>query len=163
MKREKFLWPLTQGHHRGLVAARNIRDRITRLSTENRKAEMAELRKEVEDFWQGELKAHFEAEEEMLQIFSKRAGSPDTDTARILREHQVMRHLLKKGFKEDLFRFAEILTAHIRFEEDVLFGRIEKTLEGGEIEALGIMFLKKAVPSCVRIPSPGLNPPDPTH
>ena len=161
MKREKFLWPLTQGHHRGLVAARNIKNRIEQMKTENRQADLEALKAETEGFWKGELQPHFEAEEEMLQIFAEKAGAKDKDLLRTIQEHRTMTQLLKMGFKEDLLRFAEILTAHIRFEEEVLFGRIEKILTPEEISRASGFLVKKAVPNSNCIPRPEFNPPDP--
>lgn len=153
MKREKFLWPLTQSHHRGLVAARNVRERIARMEAGDREREMAALRKELKDFWGSELKAHFEAEEEMLEVFASHVGPSDPDLLRTVRDHRALERLLGRGFKEDLLRFAEQLTAHIRFEEEVLFGRIEAVLAPPESRAIGEMLLKKANPACGKPPA----------
>ena len=154
MKREKFLWPLTQGHHRGLVAAKNIKSRIIQMVPENQEKEMASLRAEVEEFWKEDLKAYFAAEEEMMDLFTAHAGPADSDVVRILSDHRTMEQLIKKGFKEDLLRLSDILTKHIRYEEDVFFGRIEKILTPTEIRTEEEMLLKKAVPVCVILPKP---------
>jgi hemerythrin-like domain-containing protein len=113
------------------------------------------LRAEVEEFWKGDLKPHFAAEEEMIRIFAAHAGAADPDVTRILSDHRTMEQLVKKGFKEDLLRLSDILTKHIRYEEDVFFGRIEKILTPAEIRVEEEMLLKKAVPVCVSLPKPG--------
>jgi hemerythrin-like domain-containing protein len=158
MKRERFLWPLTQGHHRALVAARNVKNRIAAMKAEEQEAAMKSLRLEVNAFWQSELKGHFDAEEEMLEVFARHAGPSDQDIARILAEHRTLEQLLQNGFKEDLRRFAELLTAHVRFEEDRLFGRIEKALTPSEIQQEQAFLLERAVPACSSIPAPPASP-----
>lgn len=155
MKREKFLWPLTQGHHRGLVASRNIQSRIAQMTDQTREKEMALLRKEVSEFWEGELGPHFQAEEEMLGDFANHVGPSDKDVSRILSDHRAMEQLVRKGFKEDFLRFAELLKAHIRFEEENLFGRLEKTLTPTEVQKAGENLRKLTANGCVRIPGPG--------
>jgi hypothetical protein len=165
MKREKFLWPLTQGHHRGLVAAKNIKSRIDQMGEENREKEMAALRMEVSGFWKGDLKAHFAAEEEMLRVFGAHAGPQDPGVTRILSDHRAMEQLVKKGFKEDLLRLADILTKHIRYEEEMFFGRVEKTLTPAEIqrEEKNLLKLKNGEASCGISPKPTqkVSPPGP--
>ncbi len=158
MKREKFLWPLSQGHHRGLVAARNIQGRIAQMTDLNRENEMTALRSELAEFWKGELKPHFEAEEAMLRYFAAHVGPADADITRLLSDHRSMEQLVQKGFKEDLLRFAELLRTHIRFEEDRLFGRLEKTLSPLEIQKTGDILSPLAASSCVKIPGPGTAP-----
>jgi hypothetical protein len=154
VRREKFLWPLTQSHHRGLVAAKDTRERIARMDPAGREREMAALREELKGFWESELKAHFGAEERMLEAFAARVGPSDADIQRTVRDHRTLEKLLHQGFKEDLLRFAELLTAHIRFEEEVLFGRIEAALAPPEAQSVGAMLLKAASPSCAKLPAP---------
>jgi hemerythrin-like domain-containing protein len=154
MKREKFLWPLTGGHHRGLVAAKNVKNRIAQMGSQTREEEMKELRLEVRTFWDSELKDHFGAEEELLRVFAGHVGEKDGDIHRVLSEHKAMKGLIRQGFKEDLLRFADLLAAHIHFEEEVLFGRLEKALTPSEIQREGEILLKKATPACPLIPGP---------
>jgi hemerythrin-like domain-containing protein len=165
VKREKFLWPLTQGHHRGLVAAKNIKNRITQMGDENREKELTDLWTEVSKFWEEDLKTHFAAEEEMLKIFMAHAGPGDPGVTRILSDHRTMEQLVKKGFKEDLLRLADFLTTHIRYEEETFFGRVEKILTPAEIqkEEERLSKLKNGEASCqisptsikkVNLPSP---------
>src|SRR5579872_6289226 len=89
----------------------------------------------------------------MLKVFAAHAGEKDKDIARTVEDHRTLEQLLQKGFKEDLLRFAELLTTHIRFEEETLFGRIEKALTPAEVQREGEMLSKKAVPACIKIPA----------
>ena len=146
MKREKFLWPLTQGHHRGLVMAKNIRHQFARIKPDPQENMAARLLSEVRGFWEMELMVHFEAEEELLTVFAGHSGPGNPNIARIISEHRMMKRFLDKGSKEDLLRFADILTSHIRYEEDVVFGRIEKILTPDETRTQGEAILKKVAP-----------------
>ena len=127
MKREKFLWPLTQGHHGGLMAARNALTRLAAIGSEEGE-ELRELSREVSDFFKMDLKDHFLGEDGLLRVFCARAGEDDIDAARIRKEHQVLQDLAGSSKREDMRRFAELLISHIHFEEDVFFPRVEKVL-----------------------------------
>lgn len=76
-----------------------------------------------------DLDSHFRGEEEeLLKIFEKHVEPNDPDIKKILEDHETIRTLSKSAVKKDLQLFADSLTAHIRFEEDVFFPRVEKTL-----------------------------------
>lgn len=128
------------------------------MAPENREKEMGVLRSELMDFWDSELKGHFEAEEEMLKVFATHVGGTDKDIARTISDHHTLKQLLQKGFKEDLLRFAELLASHIRFEEETLFGRIEAALTAPEAQRQGEMLSQKAVPACIKIPAKPKDP-----
>ena len=157
MKREKFLWPLTQGHQRALMGAKNIRERLQSMKEETRAGEMKKLLQETQDFWDTELRPHFKAEEELLKIFARHVGPEDQDLRRILEDHRVLEEKVRGGRGEDLLSFSELLTAHIRYEEETVFGRIEKSLNQEEIIEEDAL-LKKSVPACPKIPG-RKNPP----
>ncbi len=151
MKREKFLWPLTQGHQRGLMAAKNIRGRIEAMDEGTRTREMGILRREILEFWESELQPHFQAEEELLRVFSGHVGAGDQDVARLLDDHRVLEKWAHGGSPEDLSMFSDLLVKHIRFEEETVFGRIERALSEGEIRAEETL-LREAIPACGKIP-----------
>ena len=152
MKRAKFLWPLTQGHHRGLVAARNIKDRIARMEGAEG-PQLEALRSEVVEFWVSELQGHFAAEEEVLRLLGAHVGPEDGDVARILSEHRKMEQAIQRGTKEELLGFADLLKDHIRFEEDHLFARLERELTPEEIRREEGFLLREAVPACIHLPA----------
>jgi hemerythrin-like domain-containing protein len=115
---------------------------------------MALLRSETAEFWKGELKPHFEAEEAMARDLAAHVGASDGDITRLVSDHRSMEQLVQKGFKEDLLRFADLLKTHIRFEEDRFFGRLERTLSPGEIQKAGEKLMKLGASSC-QVPGPG--------
>ncbi|HET9869371.1 MAG TPA: hemerythrin domain-containing protein [bacterium] len=136
MRREKFLWPLTQGHHGALVAARNIRARLSGAPGEGPGAPESLVR-EVEAFFRDDLEFHFKGEEEvLLKAFEEHVGPSDEGSRKIREDHRVLRELSRSSRRTDLSQFAEALTAHIRYEEDVFFPRVEAELTAGEKERL---------------------------
>ncbi len=119
---------MTQGHHGALVAARNIRDRLSKLN-EGEKNTLVVLSQEISGLFARDLEPHFRGEEEeLLKVFENHVGSDDSDIKKILQDHQTIRALSTSVTQKDLQLFADTLTAHIRFEEDVFFPRVEKTL-----------------------------------
>jgi|SRR5665213_575213 len=150
MKREKFLWPLTQGHHGALVAARNIRNRLAGLG-ENESEGLLRLNKEVVHFFELDLREHFRGEEEeVMKAFEIHAGAGDADLLKIRKEHKTMELLAKASTKNELQLFADTLTAHIRFEEDVFFPRVEAVLTDEEKNILAerLLSYKPAASHC---------------
>lgn len=132
MKREKFLWSLTQGHHGALVAARNIRNRLAALGADETRP-LLKLSEEVSLFFEYDLSEHFRGEEdEVLRLFGAHAGPGDADLLRIRKEHETLEILAKASTPKELQLFADTLTAHIRFEEDVFFPRVETALTDQE-------------------------------
>jgi hypothetical protein len=154
VKREKFLWPLTHGHQHGLVAAKALQGKLVGPEGSTREG-MEDLRSQVLEFWGSELKAHFRVEEGILRMLSKELPPEDRDVARFLSDHRTLERLAKKGFREDLSRFADLLVKHIRFEEEVLFGRIELALSPQGRARAGEMAKRAEVPgACPRLMSP---------
>ncbi len=125
MKREKYLWPLSQSHHRALMAAKKIREGLSGPGVENKDKTLGELSAEVRGLFDDELRRHFWDEERILGLFEARFGKDDPDAGRIRREHRFLESLLSQNTAENLLRFSETLVLHIRFEEDLFFARIE--------------------------------------
>jgi len=134
MKREKFLWPLTQTHHRGLVLAKRIREEISKIEPEEEKSRLQKNSQDILRVYEGELRQHFRDEEEMLSLFEKYLGGHQPEAERVRQEHRLMESMMPPFSRESQMLFAETLTAHIRFEEDVFFGRLEKTFSELEKE-----------------------------
>jgi len=132
MKREKFLWPLTQGHHGALLAAKKIREKLSKIG-EGDKPALEALGREVTEIFQRDLEPHFRGEErELLPIFAGHAGAQDEGVRKIREDHETLRALARSAVKADLQRFADGLTAHVRYEEEVFFPRVEQALTEGE-------------------------------
>lgn len=132
MKREKFLWPLTQGHHGALVGARNIRNRLAVLKT-NEGKDLIRLSAEVTEFFKSDLVDHFRGEEEeLMKVFEAHVGENDPDLLRIKNDHKTLKELSTVTTQNEIQLFADTLTAHIRFEEDIFFPRVESILADQE-------------------------------
>jgi hypothetical protein len=84
-----------------------------------------------------ELRPHFEREEAELLPVMQSAGETVL-VERTLREHAAMRALLGEGRAENLERFADLLTKHIRFEEKELFERAQRVLDPATLEGLAL-------------------------
>lgn len=107
MKRDFRLHALSGEHHHALVLARRAR----------RGMSVAELRYEFQT-----IEEHFAKEERILLPALTRAGRADL-AARTLDEHSDIRHALS-----DPLKFAELLEAHVRFEERILFPACEELI-----------------------------------
>ncbi len=127
MKRHQTLQDLSREHHTALtlaLAARRAAD-----SGDPRQVE-ASARKCGEVF-ASSLEPHFVVEETTLLPAMARAGEQAL-VARTLREHDALRALcgeLAAGDAATLQRFAELLSAHVRFEERQLFAAAQAALE----------------------------------
>jgi hemerythrin-like domain-containing protein len=132
IKRSKSLIPLSHDHHQGLVVVRNIRNGL------KRKVNPGRIAAYVRDFWDGDLRRHFEEEETL--IFSLLPES-DEGVQHALREHRQLREQIEQmqeGTESGLFvAFADLLDKHIRFEERTLFPHIEQTLSMADIVSVG--------------------------
>lgn len=133
MKRERFLWPLTHGHHHGLTAARNIDGR---LAGKPGAKDVAKLAKEVRAYSRNYLSKRFKAEKKVLDLFARHVGFGDIDLVRILRTQRELKNLALKNTADSLHQFAVKLRSYIFYEADWLFDRIEASLtEGEKLEA----------------------------
>lgn len=130
MKRHPALRQLSSDHHTGLVLARQAR-LAANGSADEQQATWSLL---VERFG-AELEPHFRLEENGLLVALERAGEALL-VERTLREHKEVRALVAQDRPEGLARFAELLTAHIRFEERELFERAQTVLDAGELSEL---------------------------
>jgi hypothetical protein len=132
MQRHPALHKLSSDHHSGLVLARKARA----AARGGRDAQSAAWALVVARF-DAELQPHFEREEAGLLPAMQSAGETVL-VERTLREHAAMRALLGEGRAENLERFADLLTKHIRFEEKELFERAQRVLDPATLEGLAL-------------------------
>jgi hemerythrin-like domain-containing protein len=154
VKREKFLWPLTHGHQHGLAAAKALRERLAGKEG-GTKERLEELRSQVSEFWDLELRDHFKAEEDILETLSRDLPPGDPEVARFYSDHRALERLAQGGSQEDLLNFADLLKEHIHFEEGTLFGRIEAALSPEGRRKAGEIAQMAATPkACPRLLAP---------
>jgi hypothetical protein len=127
--REKFLTPLSRQHHHGLLLCWKIRTGF------RKNVEIGRILSYAEWFYKYHLIPHFEIEEKY--VFAV-LGNENELVKRALKEHRKLRRLFE-GINEDhknLGLIEEILDAHIRFEERVLFNEIQAVASPQELEEI---------------------------
>jgi hypothetical protein len=146
VKREKYFWPLSQSHHRALVAAKRVKERLFSIPEGEEVERLAQTSSELKKLFEEELRQHFWDEERILVVFEGRMGTEDPDDIRIRKEHRLLKNLLSQNTRESLLQFAETLVPHIRFEEDVLFGRMEGVFNEADQKAVSEILPKSLAP-----------------
>jgi hemerythrin-like domain-containing protein len=134
MKRNKNLIELSRDHHHGLLLGWKIKQGL------KKQAAVIEIIKYVAYFAQEALFKHFEAEENQILVYLL----PDDEHGKIvMKEHTEIRTLIQQLISSKpkdsagLMRLAEVLEAHIRYEEREFFPYLESTLAADELEIIG--------------------------
>ena len=146
MLRDRSLIPLSQQHHNGLaLCVLTRRSLAAGTSPEN----IAKLAKRVIDRYELELVNHFETEEQVLFP----ACGPLPIIEELLREHRAVEALvgeLRSAPSPDMLeQFCELLTTHIRKEENQLFEQAQRSLPREELDRLGQEIDARAVRICL--------------
>ena len=131
MKRKPALIPLSHDHHHVLAAARRLR-----LSSDRANASAGAA--VFSRFFAAESVRHFREEEERLFPLVADAEEARPLIVRALLEHQQLHALaarVARGDTAPMRDLAELLEAHVRFEERELFPLIERLL-GDELPTL---------------------------
>ncbi|MGC4063613.1 MAG: hemerythrin domain-containing protein [Polyangiaceae bacterium] len=126
MKRDPRLHGLSSEHHHSLVLVQRIRAWLSRADVETEQAFVDE----VFARYSAELEPHFAAEEELL-LPDLTSGIEKDFALRTASEHQMMRELAKDakaGQLDALRAFADVLEAHVRFEEQQLYPLCERVI-----------------------------------
>jgi quercetin dioxygenase-like cupin family protein len=124
VKRSPPLIPLSHDHHHALAAARRLRRAAGR---DDARAEATAF----SHFFATESVRHFRDEEERLFPLVVHSEEAQPLVARALLEHQRLHALARdvaNGESATMRELAELLTAHVRFEERELFPLIERLL-----------------------------------
>lgn len=129
MPRIGALLSLSREHHSSLVMARTAR----RAANENendvmaRSVAMTAAMASIEAHWHTLMAAHFEREERLIRI-AQDALDPQAVT-RVLAEHAELRILAAGPCALEpaarLRRFADLISAHVRYEERTLFPQLQ--------------------------------------
>ncbi|MBU2966890.1 hemerythrin domain-containing protein [Amphritea sp. 2_MG-2023] len=114
MNRSEILKPLSREHHTALVHVKRILER----ATEGAEA-VVDYWQQVGDQFQAELAAHFYEEEVLVE------GIDEPLLQRFRDEHRQLRSLMASPDAKNLATFANLLKAHVRFEERELFPCLE--------------------------------------
>ena len=119
-KRHKALQPLSREHHHGLLLSWKIRTGFSKNIDPKR------IKVYADWFFKTHLIPHFEMEE--VHVFTI-LNENDEQIKRALADHRRLKRLFTKETNDDakaLSQIEEELDKHIRFEERVLFPKIQK-------------------------------------
>lgn len=142
MKRHPSLYPLSHDHHHALVQARNLR--IAAQSNPNSLRDAAII---FLEFAHSQLQSHFEKEERFLLPLLARKTAADCPAIReTLDQHVQIRRLIEdlndrltkceSIDSHSLKTLGDYLSAHVRFEENILFPALEAAATEDELQRL---------------------------
>lgn len=132
MKRHQALHPLSREHHPALVKAK----RLIGLDADTAPDQLRVAAEELLVFWRDDLASHFRKEEDfLLPVLARYAGEDHPDILETLFQHVRIRAAVDgvraacaSGEIVDaaaLRRIGELLRAHVKYEEQQLFGLVE--------------------------------------
>jgi len=127
MKRHPDLLQLSREHYGALKLARDAR----RAAASRDAGEVAALAQRVVQVFPVELDPHFRVEEQGILLLLAQAGQHGL-VARTLADHAELRRLAQALATPDadtLLRFADLLGAHVRFEEREVFEVAQASLD----------------------------------
>jgi len=129
IKRSEFLKPLSREHHHGLLFCWKIRTGI------KKNVEVSRIKKYSDWFYQNYLVPHFEVEEKYVFPI---LGNDNELIKKAVSEHGKMKQLFESTaeFEKNCSLIQEELEAHIRFEERVLFGEIQKIATAEQLQSI---------------------------
>lgn len=119
IKRSEFLKPLSREHHHGLLFCWKIRAGI------KKDVEVSRIKKYADWFYENYLIPHFEVEEKYVFPI---LGNENEFIKKAVSEHRSLKRLFESTteFQKNIGLISEELIDHIRFEERILFGEIQK-------------------------------------
>jgi hemerythrin-like domain-containing protein len=127
MPRTGALLSLSREHHVSLVMARNARRAADNSGSNGGSAAVASAIAAMEAHWHTLMAAHVEQEERLIKI-AEDMLEPES-VARVLAEHAELKTLADgPGVLEPatrLRRFADLISAHIRYEERTFFPQLQ--------------------------------------
>ncbi|MGB5362412.1 MAG: hemerythrin domain-containing protein [Aureibaculum sp.] len=128
-KRSKALMPISREHHHGLLLSFKIREGL------KKKIAPSRIKKYTDWFWESHLQSHFDFEEKYIFPI---LGKNNDLIKRALQEHTRLKQLFFSAdkVKENLLLIEQELTAHIRFEERILFTEIESVASEDELHMI---------------------------
>ena len=138
MLRNRNLFPLSHQHQHGLALCVRVRRGLAEQNTPEQT--LAGFRRELRDFYAIEGGAHFTAEEDLIFPAADRFAELRPLTARLRGEHADLRDRFansESAGREEMLATAELLTQHIRSEENELFERMQQLMSADELAAIG--------------------------
>lgn len=118
LKRHKSLQPISREHHHGLLLAWKIREGF------KNEIEPIRMKKYVNWFWNHHLQSHFEFEEKYIFPI---LGENNSMVIQAMKEHHQLKQLIHENddIVTKLSQLETLIVSHIRFEERILFNKIQ--------------------------------------
>ena len=138
MLRNRNLFPLSHQHQHGLALCVRVRSGLREHDLDE--PTLARFRRELKEFYSSEGGAHLAAEEELIFPAADRSEDLRPLTARLRSEHAELRNHFARAdsaAREEMLATAELLTKHIRTEENELFERMQQLMSADELAAIG--------------------------
>jgi iron-sulfur cluster repair protein YtfE (RIC family) len=131
IKRSEFLKPLSREHHHGLLFCWKIRAGI------QKNVEVSRIKKYADWFYQNYLISHFDVEEKYVFPI---LGNENELIRKAVSEHQRIKQLFESNteISKNISWIEEELESHIRFEERILFGEIQKFATAEQLQSIEI-------------------------
>lgn len=151
MKRHQQLHPLSRQHHNGLLAALLLKKGISKSADANVMTAF------IINFWNNDLKEHFEREEQVLISALVDTSFDKNLNDQLLQEHAQLRSFidaLKKNPADisTIQSLATLLEKHIRFEERIYFPEAEKILSDEQLKKVGEQLNHEEGVNCINYP-----------
>jgi hemerythrin-like domain-containing protein len=151
-RRHQSLIPLSHQHQHALALAVIIRRKFGKKKDET--AWYEEMISKIQKLYAGELRGHFEVEEEVLFPEMERYLGKLPLVDELVRDHVALRGLVRglESIPEvaALNEFSRMLEAHVRKEERKLFPEFEKRMPAAEALKLGGEILTRLVNACTK-------------
>ena len=143
MKRHPSLYPLSHDHHHALVQARNLGI----AAQSNNPDSLRDAAIIFIEFTHSQLQSHFKKEERfLLPLLARKTATDCPAIKETLDQHAQIRRLIEdlndrltKGESIDahsLKTLGDYLSAHVRFEENILFPALEAAATADELQQL---------------------------
>ena len=146
MLRDPKLIPLSHQHQHGLALCVMTRRSLTKDASPEKVAKLAQR---AVDRYEVELANHFEVEEQVLFP----ACGPMPMIPELIAEHRAMEELVEKlrsaPSVELLEEFCELLSRHIRKEENELFQEIQQNMPRETLDRAGAEIDRRVVRVCL--------------
>lgn len=129
IQRHEAIKPYSREHHHGLLLCWKIREGVKHGISIDR------IKKYADYLWETQINPHFKAEEKyMFPVL----GEKHEMIQQALKEHQRISELFNKNTEllESLQAIEIELDAHIRFEERILFNKIQEVATKEELEII---------------------------
>lgn len=131
IKRSESLKPLSREHHHGLLFCWKTRAGI------KKNIEASRIKKYADWFFQNYLIPHFEVEEKYVFPI---LGKENEFIKRAVSEHEMIKQLFESNteIEKNISLIEQELESHIRFEERILFGEIQKNATAEQLMSIEI-------------------------